>query len=217
MPIRAPTISTSLAAGHAAASFPNGHRHRTAGLRRMRFSTSSCRNRRLMNPLRGFPGHPSHPPLTDVTIGGYTFGTIAAILSKAGVAEHAFAQAWWLALLVGACSSLLTVSTGFLDWLKISSGTPLWRTATIHALTNAVASVFFVLAIVFGHDDYTGRAVSTGSLVLTIVGFALLTAGGTMGGSITYVHGMRVLDLIDEPTSRAITPGMHEEKKEASA
>jgi uncharacterized membrane protein len=169
-----------------------------------------------MNPLRGFPGHPSHPPLTDVTIGGYTFGTIAAILSKAGVAEHAFAQAWWLALLVGACSSLLTVSTGFLDWLKISSGTPLWRTATIHALTNAVASVFFVLAIVFGHDDYTGHAVHTSSLILTIVGFVLLTAGGTMGGSITYVHGMRVLDLVDEPTRRAIVPSSHDEKERAS-
>jgi uncharacterized membrane protein len=170
-----------------------------------------------MNPLRGFPGHPSHPPLTDVTIGAYTFATVAAILSKAGVAEHAFAQAWWLALIVGAASSLFTVSTGFLDWLTISSGTPLWRTATIHALTNAVASVAFVLAIVFGHDDYTGRAISTGSLVLTIVGFLLLTAGGTMGGSITYVHGMRVLNLVDEPTTRAITPGMHEEKKEAAS
>ena len=170
-----------------------------------------------MNPLRGFPGHPSHPPLTDVTIGAYVFATIAAILSKAGVAEHAFAQGWWLALIVGACSSLFTVLTGFLDWLKISSGMPLWRTATIHALTNAVASVFFVLAIVFGHDDYTGRAVSTGSLVLTIVGFALLTAGGTMGGSITYVHGMRVLNLVDEPTARAIVPSTHAEKERAAS
>jgi uncharacterized membrane protein len=170
-----------------------------------------------MNPLRGFPGHPSHPPLTDVTIGAYTFATVAAILSKFGVAEHAFAQGWWLALIVGACSSLFTVLTGFLDWLQISTGTPLWRTATIHALTNAVASVAFVLAIVFGHDDYTGRAVSTGSFVLTLIGFGLLTAGGTMGGSITYVHGMRVLNLVDEPTRRAITPGTHEEKKEAAS
>jgi uncharacterized membrane protein len=169
-----------------------------------------------MNPLRGFPGHPSHPPLTDVTIGGYTFGTIAAILSKAGVAEHAFAQAWWLALLVGVASSLFTISTGFLDWLKISSGTPLWRTASIHAVTMAVASVFFVLAIVFGHDDYTGRAVHTSSLILTIVGFVVLTAGGTMGGSITYVHGMRVLNLVDEPTRRAIVPSTHDEKERAS-
>jgi uncharacterized membrane protein len=114
-----------------------------------------------VNPLRGFPGHPSHPPLTDATIGAYTFATVAAILSKAGVAEGAFAQAWWLALIVGAASSLLTVSTGFLDWLQISSGSPLWRTATLHAVTNAVASVFFVLAIAFGHDDYVGRAVQS--------------------------------------------------------
>jgi len=169
-----------------------------------------------VNPLRGFPGHPSHPPLTDITIGGYTFGTIAAILSKAGVAEHAFAQAWWLALLVGAASSLLTVGTGFLDWLQISSGTALWRTATLHALTNAVASVFFVLAIVFGHDDYVQRSVHTSSLILTIVGFVLLTAGGTMGGSIAYVHGMRVLNLVDEPARRAIVPSTHEEKERAA-
>src|SRR3954453_12096864 len=112
-----------------------------------------------MNPLRGFPGHPSHPPLTDVTIGAYVFGTVAAILSKAGVAEHAFAQAWWLALIVGACSSLFTVLTGFLDWLKISSGTALWRTATIHALTNAVASVFLRLAIVLGTANSGGHGV----------------------------------------------------------
>lgn len=170
-----------------------------------------------MNPLRGFPGHPSHPPLTDVTIGAYTFATVAAILTKLGVAEHAFAQAWWLALIVGAISSVLTVSTGFLDWLTITSGTPLWRTATIHALTNAAASVFFVIAIFTGHDDYVGRAVSTGNLILTIVGFVLLAAGGTMGGSIAYVHGMRVLNLVDEPTKRAIIPSTHAEKEEASA
>jgi uncharacterized membrane protein len=169
-----------------------------------------------VNLLRGFPGHPSHPPLTDVTIGAYTFGTVAAILSKAGLAEHAFAQAWWLALIVGACSSLLTIGTGFLDWLKISSGTPLWRTATIHALTMASASVFFILAIVFGHDDYVQRAVHTSSLIATIVGFVVLAAGGTMGGSIVYVYGMRVLNLIDEPTRRAIVPSTHEEKEKAA-
>lgn len=171
----------------------------------------------MINLLRGMPGHPSHPPLTDVTIGAYSFATVAAILSKCGVAESGFASAWWLALVVGACSSLFTVSTGFLDWLKISSGTPLWRTATLHALTNATASVFFVLAIVFGHSSYVAAHVSTGSLVLTIVGFALLFAGGMMGGAITYVHGMRVLNLVDEPTARAIVPSTHEEKEYAES
>ena len=171
----------------------------------------------MNNPLRGMPGHPSHPPLTDLTVGAYTFATIAAILSKCGVAEGSFAQAWWLALVVGACSSLFTVGTGVLDWLKISSGTPLWRTATLHALTMASGSVFFVLAIIFGHSSYVGAHVSTGSFVATLVGFVLLFAGGTIGGSITYVHGMRVLNLVDEPTARAIVPSTHREKERAEA
>ena len=168
-----------------------------------------------MNPLRGFPGHPSHPPLTDVTVGAYTLAAIAALLSKLGVAEHGFAQAWWLALVVGAISSALTVSTGLLDWLQISGGTPLKRTANLHAVTMATASVFFVLAIVFGHDDYAAKVVGTAAFILTIVGFLLLTAGGTMGGSITYVHGMRVLNLLDEPTRKAIVPSLDAEKKAA--
>jgi uncharacterized membrane protein len=169
-----------------------------------------------MNPLRGVPGHPSHPPLTDATIGAYTFATVAAVLSKVGVAEHAFAQAWWLALVVGAASSALTVLTGFLDYLQISGGTPLKRTATLHAVTNATASVFFLLAIVLGHGDYVDRAVGTLPFVLTLIGFGFLTAGGTMGGSLTYVYGMRVLNLTDEPARRAITPLPHEEKEKAA-
>jgi uncharacterized membrane protein len=169
-----------------------------------------------MKIIDGFPGHPSHPPLTDVTIGAYTFATIAAILSKAGVAEHGFAQAWWLALIVGAASSVLTVATGAIDWLKISSGTPLKRTTNLHALTMASASVFFVIALVTGHDNYVAQSVGTGGLILTLVGFALLTAGGTMGGSIVYVHGMRVLNLPQEPTRRAVVPGPHDEKEAAA-
>jgi uncharacterized membrane protein len=81
----------------------------------------------------------------------------------------------------------------------------------------ASATVFFVLAIVFGHDDYAVKAVGTPAFLLTLVGFLLLTAGGTMGGSITYVHGMRVLNLVDEPTRKAIVPSMEPEKKAAES
>ena len=55
----------------------------------------------------------------------------------------------------------------------------------------------------------------TSSLILTIVGFVLLTAGGTMGGSITYVHGMRVLNLVDEPTKKAIVPSTPTRRRSA--
>ena len=44
--------------------------------------------------VEGLPGHPLHPPLTNATIGTFTFATLAAVLSKLGIADHAFARAW---------------------------------------------------------------------------------------------------------------------------
>jgi uncharacterized membrane protein len=156
--------------------------------------------------VRGTPGHPLHPPLTDATIGAYTFATIAAVLSKLGIAEHGFAQGWWLALVVGIATSVLTILAGLVDYFRISPGTQLRRTATYHALANACASVFFILAAIFGHGGYADKAVPTGSFLLTLIGFLFLTLGGTIGGGITYVHGMRVLNLQDEQAEKAASP-----------
>jgi hypothetical protein len=55
------------------------------------------------------------------------------------------------------------------------------------------ANVCFLLAAVFGHTAYTHGNVSSGSYVLTVVGFGFLTLGGWLGGAIVFVHGMRVL------------------------
>ena len=152
---------------------------------------------------RGLPGHPLHPPLTDITIGAYTFAVVAAILSKLGVADHPAAKAWWLALVVALVSSLLTVSAGLVDWLAIKRGTPLFRTATTHMLVMVTATVFFLLAAIFGHARYVDSHVTTGPFILTLLGFIALTVGGWLGGAITFVYGMRVLNLVDEPAAVA--------------
>jgi uncharacterized membrane protein len=167
--------------------------------------------------VRGLPGHPIHPPLTDATIGIYTFATVAAVLSKLGVADHAFAQAWWLALVVGLVVTALTALTGFVDWLSISWGSELWKTATLHLSVMLTATVFFLLGAVFGHGGYLDSNVTTGAFVLTLIGFVALSAGGWLGGAITYVHGMRVLKLVDEPAAKAVAPVPTDEKAEAEA
>ena len=155
---------------------------------------------------QGLPGHPLHPPLTDLTIGAYSFAAIAAILSKLGVAEHGLAQAWWLALIVALCSTVLTALTGFADWLQITWGSEMWKTATLHALANVTAGAIFLIAAIVGHGGYVDHAVTTGAFILTLVGFATLTLGGWLGGAIVYVHGMRVLSLPEEPAQRAVAP-----------
>jgi len=170
---------------------------------------------RLAYFVRGLPGHPLHPPLTDVTIGTYTFATVAAFCDVVGISNNAAAQAWWLALLFGLIATVLTALAGFADWLQLSWGTPLWRTATAHAVANLLAGVLFLGATLSGHDDFKAGNVTTGPFVLTVAGFAMLTLGGWLGGAIVFVHGMRVLNLTDEPSLRAAAALVTPEKEAA--
>ena len=165
--------------------------------------------------IRGLPGHPLHPPLTDATIGAYTAATVMGFASIVGVAERSAAHGWWLALVVGLIFTVPTALSGFADWLTISRESPLWRTATSHLAAMVSATVFFLIAVLVGHSGYTHSAVRTGPYILTLIGLGLLTVGGWLGGAIVYVHGMRVLNLLEEPAARAVSPAPHPEKEMA--
>src|SRR6266851_1220070 len=100
---------------------------------------------------RGLPGHPLHPPLTDATT---------------GITQSAGAYGWWIALIFGLIVTVPTALTGLLDWLSITWGTELWKTATAHMIAMLTATVFFALAAIFGHAAYTRGNVSSGAYVL---------------------------------------------------
>jgi uncharacterized membrane protein len=164
---------------------------------------------------RGLPGHPIHPPLTDATIGIYTFATIAGFIEVVGITDRNGAIGWWIGLIVGLIVTAPTALTGLADWLTIRWRSELWWTATYHLLAMVTATLFFALAAIFGHAAYTNANVSSGSYVLTLIGFGFLTVGGWLGGSVVFVHGMRVLNLVEEPAERAVAPVPHPEKEMA--
>ena len=164
---------------------------------------------------KGLPGHPIHPPLTDATIGIYTFATIAALADVTGISNNAATHGWWLALLAGLVATVPTALTGLADWLTIEWGTELWKTATLHLTAMVSATVFFGLAALFGHSSFKAGNVSAGEFILTAVGFGLLTLGGWLGGTVVFVHGMRVLNLVQEPAERAVSPVPKPEKEAA--
>ena len=165
--------------------------------------------------IKGFPGHPTHPPLTDAALGLYTGAAAFAVLSALGVSEGNMATAWWLALVAGLVVTGPTAATGLADWLEITRGTPVWRTATAHMVSMLTATVLFLAAAIAGHGGYVDREVTTGAFLLTLAGFAVLTLGGWLGGTVVYVHGMRVLGLSEEPTHRAAAPVPTAEKRSA--
>jgi uncharacterized membrane protein len=154
----------------------------------------------------GLPGHPIHPPFTDITIGTYTFALVAATADVLDISTNAATHAWWLALVFGLLSTLVTATTGFLDWLRIPTGTPLWRTATAHMIAMLIATAFFLVAIGAGYGDGSDGVVTDGAFILTLIGFLTLSVGGWLGGTIVFHYGMRVLNLVEEPASRATSP-----------
>jgi uncharacterized membrane protein len=163
----------------------------------------------------GLPGHPIHPPFTDITVGTYTFAVVAATADVLGISTNAATHAWWLALVFGLLSTIVTATTGFVDWLRIQSGTPLWRTATAHLIAMLLASGVFLAAVVAGKGSFDAGNVETGPYVLTLAGYVVMAVGGWLGGSVVFVHGMRVRNLVDEPALKAAAPVATPEKKEA--
>lgn len=166
--------------------------------------------------LRGPNGHPLHPPFTYATIGAYAVASVLGILAVAGVSTARTTTGWWLALLVALCVTVPTALTGLADWLRITWWTPLWRVATSHLLAMVVASVLFLVALLVGHGDYAAGRLGGGPLALTLVGFALLTLGGWLGGTIVFVYGMRVLGLEGAPALEAVKPVEPEQPRKAA-
>ena len=76
---------------------------------------------RLLGLIRGFPGKPLHPPLTDVSMGAYTVDTAMLVLGALGIEEEQMAHGALLAISGGPTVALPTALTGLADWLGMAS------------------------------------------------------------------------------------------------
>src|SRR5947207_12766299 len=104
---------------------------------------------------RGLPGHPLHPPLTDATIGIYTFATLAGLVEVVGLTDQNGAIGWWLGLVFGLVATVPTALAGLADWLTIAWRSEPWWAAIWHLLAMVGTAVVCGLWAVFGQAAYT--------------------------------------------------------------
>jgi uncharacterized membrane protein len=161
----------------------------------------------LIRLLKGWPGKPSHPPLTDASIGAYTVGVAMLVLGALGIEEEQMAHGSLLAIGGGLALALPTALTGLLDWLDLPKGTPTRTTATVHLLAMLTATLLFALAFIAQLDGYDDGRIETLALVVGVVAEGVLTLGGYLGGTIVFVYGVRVLKRPETPVRDALTPG----------
>jgi uncharacterized membrane protein len=157
--------------------------------------------------LHGPPGHPVHPPLTDATIGMFALATALAVVGAAGAIESKAGPACWLALIGGLIVAAPTAVTGFADWLELDWGSPHWRTATLHLTAMVTAVSLYAIAAWLQWPGYEDGTVTTAGLVFAVAGFAALTAGGWLGGTLVFVHGLRVERGGEDDQGRRSVPG----------
>jgi hypothetical protein len=58
--------------------------------------------------------------------------------------------------------------------------------------------------------------VTRGAFTSTLIGFATLSLGGWLGGTVVVVQGMRVLNLVDEPAQRAVSRATRRKSEQAA-
>jgi uncharacterized membrane protein len=160
--------------------------------------------------IKGWAGKPSHPPLTDVSIGAYTVGVVMLVLGALGVEEEQMAHGALLAISGGLVVALPTAVTGLVDWLDIPGGTARKTIATTHLLVMLTATVAFAGTWLAQLDGYEHDKVKTLALILGLVAEALLTVGGYLGGTLVFVFGIRVVKKEEATVIQAVVPGRME-------
>jgi uncharacterized membrane protein len=139
-----------------------------------------------------------------------------AIADVTDLSKTAAAHGWWLALLIGVIFSGGAALTGLVEWFELPKGSNVWKTATLHMIAMGSSVTLFVVALIQGHSGYKVGNVDALPAALTFAGFALLTLGGWLGGSLVFRYGMRVLASAGGAT-RAPAGGAPAEAEQAPA
>jgi uncharacterized membrane protein len=160
--------------------------------------------------VKGFAGKPSHPPLTDVSVGAYTVGVAMLVAGAAGLEQEAMAKGALLAISGGLIAAVPTILTGLLDYFDLPKRTAARTLATYHLFVMLAATALFAVTWLAQRQGYLDGEVATLALILGVVAFAVLVIGGTLGGALAYVYGVRVVNE-NVPIGDALIPGRLED------
>jgi len=135
-------------------------------------------------------GHPLHPAVTDIPIGAWVGALIVDIVwliernSSPDVA-NTLALAATILVIVGLVGAILSVLSGTIDWNDTYGKER--RVGITHGIINTVATLVYVLALIFRLTDHPFRG-----FVLSTVGLAILLLGAYLGGELVFGKGTQV-------------------------
>ena len=139
---------------------------------------------RAIKPIRDllqgrWLGHPLHAAVTDIPIGLLLGSVILDLIGQPTAAD--------ITLVGTIVFMLLSALAGLADYSE-TEGTALTR-ATLHATLMVIALVILLVSALLRSGEPVDR---TAPIVLSIVGFLIVTAAAFVGGDVAYVWGNMV-------------------------
>ena len=158
---------------------------------------------RKFKGLRGWAGKPTHPPLTDIPVAAYVLAAVFDLIAyiafqrdpDTGVAGDLYIAATYV-IIAGAWVSILTIITGWWDWLKSTPNrTQAWRTANWHMALMLTTSMIVAADVMLrfgywqtGHEQGADLTIT----ILSVLAGGLVMFGSLYGGAMVYEFGFNV-------------------------
>ncbi len=161
----------------------------------MAVANRAVRPRMVRNVLSGTNlGHPLHPMLTDLPIGAWS---MAGLLDAVGGPPAEGAAD--LLVAAGILSAVPTAATGLNDWSDTYGAET--RVGVVHAGANITALSLYLASLAARRRGQRGCGKALG-----FAGFAVLVAGGYLGGHLSFVLGVNVNHTAFEDQPQEWTP-----------
>jgi uncharacterized membrane protein len=145
--------------------------------------------------LAGPYGHPFHPILVTVPIGAWVCSLVFDVASRFADEPKSFAEASMWLIGIGVLGALAAAAVGFLDFMSLPRGTPVFRTAVLHMSLNLTVTALYAVSFAWRQsaiDD--AQRVGYALLGLSAICIGLLAVSGSLGGKLAYHYGVRVAD-----------------------
>src|SRR5438105_1647067 len=147
----------------------------------------------LKDFLEGKPfRHPIHPMLVHFPIGLFFLSLLLDMASFVFPNVPNLVLASFYAISLGVVTALLAAVPGFTDYTNIRSDHPAKRTATAHMILNLIVVALYGINLGVRSSSLADPRISLLPLVLSLVGIALLSVSGYLGGRLVYDDGIGV-------------------------
>ena len=144
-------------------------------------------------------GHPIHPMLVPIAIGGFILSFIFDIVCVVTGQTAPWSTVAYYTMIGGIVGALCAALPGLVDLLSLPVG-PTKKVALTHMGINLVVVALYL----FNAWTRYGNAEHTGSILLSGVGIVLLAISGWLGGKMVFEGGVGVDTTASpvEPSSR---------------